>query len=76
MIEVKVMSTPEEDAKLMIRAFTKGIEAGVKHYHPKTGVLLTTVRKIIETLLAEGTINIDFGDEGNQMWKAGYEELK
>ena len=62
------MSTPEEDAKLMIRAFTNGIEAGVKHYHPKTGVLLTTVKEIMETLVTEGTINIDFGKEGNQMW--------
>lgn len=63
------MSPEEENAQLMIRAFTNGLETGVKHYHPKTGVLLTTVKEIIETLLAEGTINIDFGEEGNRMWK-------
>ncbi len=63
------MSTPEEDAQLMIRAFTNGIEAGVKHYHPRTGELLATVKEIMETLVAEGTINIDFGEEGNKMFK-------
>lgn len=63
------MSTPEEDAKLMIRAFTSGLEAGVKHYHPKTGILLTTVKEIMETLVEEGTITIDFGPEGNKIFK-------
>jgi len=71
------MSTPEEDAQLMIRAFTNGIEAGVKHYHPETGVLLTTVKEIMKTLVAVGTINIDFGEEGNRTSnESNYKQFK
>ena len=65
------MSTPEENAQLMLRTFTEGLKVGVKHYHPKTGILLTTVKEILEVLTAEGTINIDFGEEGNKTWVMG-----
>jgi superfamily II RNA helicase len=59
----------QEDALLMIDTFTKGIEAGVKHYHPETGELLPTVRDIVETLVKEGTIQIDFGPAGNEIYR-------
>jgi hypothetical protein len=65
------MSTPEEKAQQMLRTGLKvGVKVGVKHYHPKTGILLTTVKEIIETLRTEGNIHIDFGEENNKIYKS------
>ncbi len=65
--------TIEEEARMLIESLREGLKVGIKHYNPETGVLLLTVKDILNALSEHKYILVDFG---NNELNRGYTTLK
>jgi hypothetical protein len=57
----------EEKARMLIEGVKSALAQGVKHYHPKTGVELTTIFEILTVLREEGSVDLSrAGEPGDE----------
>lgn len=55
-----------DDARLLLAEIRSAIARGTKHYRLSDDLLLTTPREILEALLEEGSVRLQFPEESER----------